>query len=199
MYVCTMHIFLILIHVAMMHIPIMHLYMILDPDTCMYDAYIYVPWLWCMWVWCTYLWSWTLILKHACMYGACIYDAIFFGNQRTNKQGDSRSWMHISIMNVIDILYLDAWCNDAYIHTHIHDPWSWYKHVWCIYVPRSLTLIHVCMMHISMILDLDPETCMHAYILDPDTCGYDAHSYYAFIYDPWSWYCLLYTSDAADE
>ena len=43
MYVCTMHIFLILIHVAMMHIPIMHLYMILDPDTSMYDAHIYDP------------------------------------------------------------------------------------------------------------------------------------------------------------
>ena len=23
-----------------------------------------------------------------------------------------------------------------------------------------------------------------AYILDPDTCGYDAHTYYAFIHDP---------------
>ena len=87
--------------------------MILDPDTCMYDAYIYVPWsltlmhvcmmhismildpwLWCMCVWCTFLWSWTLILKLACMYGAYIYDAAnFVTNDRTNEQGDSRSRM----------------------------------------------------------------------------------------------------------
>ena len=30
-----------------------------------------------------------------------------------------------------------------------------------IYVPRSLTMMHVCMMHISMILDLDPEACVY--------------------------------------
>ena len=30
-----------------------------------------------------------------------------------------------------------------------------------IYVPQSLTMMHVCMMHISMILDLDPETCVY--------------------------------------
>ena len=56
-------------------------------------------------------------------------------------------------------------------------------------------------MHISMVLDLDPEACMHvwflnlmyvcmcdAYVLDPDTCDHDVHTYYAFIHDPWSWY-----------
>ena len=49
-------------------------------------------------VWCTYLWSWTSILKHACMYGACIYDASnFVTNQRTDKQGDSRSRMCIHV------------------------------------------------------------------------------------------------------
>ena len=75
----------------------------------------------------------------------------------------------------------DAWCmmHDAWCMMHvcmmhismILDPWSWYMHVWCIYLcsslldytacvydahiydPRSLTLIYVCMMHISMILD----------------------------------------------
>ena len=104
-------------------------------------------------------------------------------------------------------------------------------HVWCIYecslildsnacvydafinVPQSLTLMPVCMMHISMILgpwlwcmcvwcismilDLDPEACMYvwfltlmfecmcdAYVLGPDTCDHDAHTYYAFIHDP---------------
>ena len=30
-----------------------------------------------------------------------------------------------------------------------------------ISVPRSLTMMHVCMMHISMILDLDPEACVY--------------------------------------
>ena len=40
-----------------------------------------------------------------------------------------------------------------------------------IYVTRSLTLMHVCMMHI-------------AYILDPNTRGYDAHMYDAIIHDP---------------
>ena len=66
--------------------------------------------------------------------------------------------------------------------------------------PQSLTVMHVCMMHISMVLDLDPEACMYvwflmfvvcmcdAYFLDPDTCDHDASTYYAFIHDPWSWY-----------
>ena len=57
--------------------------------------------------------------------------------------------------------------------------------------------MYVCMMHISMVLDLDPEACMYvsfltlmfvcmcdAYVLDPDTCDHDAHTYYAFIHDP---------------
>ena len=30
-----------------------------------------------------------------------------------------------------------------------------------IYVPQSSTMMHMCMMHISMILDLDPETCVY--------------------------------------
>ena len=30
-----------------------------------------------------------------------------------------------------------------------------------IYVPQSLTMMHVCMMHISMTLDLDPDACMY--------------------------------------
>ena len=40
-----------------------------------------------------------------------------------------------------------------------------------IYVPRSLTMMHVCMMHISMILDLDPETCVYG------ACVYDAANF----------------------
>ena len=40
---CMYDAYSILIHVTMMHICMMHLSMMLDPDTCMYDAYIYVP------------------------------------------------------------------------------------------------------------------------------------------------------------
>ena len=32
-----------MMHLSMMHVFMMHVSMILDPDTCMYDAYIYVP------------------------------------------------------------------------------------------------------------------------------------------------------------
>ena len=40
-----------------------------------------------------------------------------------------------------------------------------------IYVPQSLTMMHVCMMHISMILDLDPEACVYG------ACVYDAANF----------------------
>ena len=57
-----------------------------------------------------------------------------------------------------------------------------------IYVPRSLTLMHVCMMHISMILVPDPECMMHVlnnasfsricvYMMLPDACMYDVYIY----------------------
>ena len=37
---------------------------------------------------------------------------------------------------------------------------------WCMmHDPRSLTMMHVCMMHISMILDLDPEACMYVWCM----------------------------------
>ena len=62
-------------------------------------------------------------------YAACVYDAAEIlspTDERTNEQGDSRSRIHDP-----DTCVYDA---------HIYDP-------------RSLTLMHVCMMHISMILD----------------------------------------------
>ena len=40
-----------------------------------------------------------------------------------------------------------------------------------INVPQSLTLMHVCMMHISMVLDLDPEACVYG------ACVYDAANF----------------------
>ena len=96
------------------------------------------------------------------------------------------SWLDILDPDTCDH---DAHTYYAFIHDpdtcmydeFIHDPWSWYMHVWCIYlcssildydacvydahiyVPRSLTMMHVCMMHISMILDL---ILKHACIYD---------------------------------
>ena len=44
-------------------------------------------------------------------------------------------------------------------------------------------MMHICMMPLSM--RLDPDSCMYdAYILDPNTRGYDAHMYDAFMHDP---------------
>ena len=56
-----------------------------------------------------------------------------------------------------------------------------------IYVPRSLTMMHVCMMHISMILDLDPEACVYgACVYDVanfvDACICDAYIYYPMMH-----------------
>ena len=82
----------------------MHVSMILDPDTCMYDAYIFdlLP----------------LALMHVCMMhtsiildpDTCVYDACLY-----DGQGDSRSRMHIFMIRHI----CQAWTNldsDAYIH-----------------------------------------------------------------------------------
>ena len=49
----------------------MHTFVILDPETCVYDAHMY----------------------DAQMYDAHMYDAVLFGDQRTDEQGDSRSWI----------------------------------------------------------------------------------------------------------
>ena len=74
--------------------------------------------------------------------------------------------MHVSMMHVSMILDPDTYMYDAYI-----------------YVPRSLTLMHVCMMYIFLILR--HVTMMHiahicmmhlSMILDPDACMYDAYT-----------------------
>ena len=49
------------------------------------------------------------------------------------------------------------WCMILYPDTCMYDAF--------IYVPRSLTMMHVCMMHISMILDLHPEACMYVWCM----------------------------------
>ena len=62
--------------------------------------------------------------------------------------------MYISMIPDLDpvsmILDPDTCDHDA--HEFIHDP-DTYVYDAFINVPRSLTLMHVCMMHISMILD----------------------------------------------
>ena len=112
-----MHIFLILIHVAMMHIYMMH-------DACIYtwSWYMHVslafdPWPWYMYVWCIHLLS--VILTHVCM-------------------------MHVFMMRHIchACTNLDS---DAYIHyacmyyAYTYAPWSlcicgWCINVWCIHL-----------------------------------------------------------------
>ena len=147
-----------------------------------------------MYVWCIHLWS--LILMHVCM----MRQILLRTDERTNEQGDSRSLMHVCLIN----------------EKH---PWSWYMHVWCMYLswytglrctyvwciyPWSLNLIHARMMHKSMfsILDPGPDTCMcDAFINVPQSltlmhvcmmhlsmilnraCMYGACMYGACIYD----------------
>ena len=64
----------------------------------------------------------------------------------------------------------DAHIYDAFSHDFDPDTCMYDAY---IYVPRSLILIHACMMHKAMILALDPEACMYAW------CIYDS--------GPWSW------------
>ena len=56
MHVSVMHIFMM--DVLIMHVSTMHIYMILDPDTCVFDAYIYDPR--------------SLTLTHVCMMNKCM-------------------------------------------------------------------------------------------------------------------------------
>ena len=56
MYLFVMHIFMM--DVLIMHVSTMHVYMILDPDTCVFDAYIYDPR--------------SLTLTHVCMMNKCM-------------------------------------------------------------------------------------------------------------------------------
>ena len=79
------------------------------------------------------------------------------------------SMMRIHVSCLLDTNIHDSCSHDASVNDECsHDA---YAHDTCIYdayfyVPRSLTLI--CVMHISMILHLDPEACTYnnAYIYD---------------------------------
>ena len=61
-----------------------------------------------------------------------------------------------------DVCLYDAHSLDP--NTHGYDAHI-YMYDAFICVPRSLTMMHVCMMHISMILDLDPEACMYVWCI----------------------------------
>ena len=134
-HVCMMHIPLILTHVIMMHVCMMHISMIII--LCMHVINILDPDA------CVYdahiydpgPWSWSM---HVCVVHVSMMRYFLGTNGRTDEQGDSRSRM----------LDPDTCMYDAYI-----------------YVPRSLILIHACMMHKAMILALDPEACMYAWCI----------------------------------
>ena len=140
----------------------------LDPDTYLYDAFINVPWSWYMHVWCIYQLS--LIIDsdacvydahiygngpwHACMYGAWIYDAIFFGDERTDER-TNKAILGVWWSFTLSMYVWYMWLRCTYVWCISHYVWSWYMQCMYdayIYVPRSLTLMHVCMMHIFLIL-----------------------------------------------
>ena len=73
---------------------------------------------------------------------------------------DSDAFMYVSFLTVMFVCMCDAQILDP--DTCDHDAHTYYAFIHdpdtCVYdafinVPRSLTLMHVCMMHISMILD----------------------------------------------
>ena len=80
---------LILVHACMMQVS-----KIIDPDTCVYHAGMYDEF------WSSILGPYACVMHECIMYismilmHACIYDAAnFVPDQRTDEQGDSRSWM----------------------------------------------------------------------------------------------------------
>ena len=75
---------------------------------------------------------------HVCMYGACIYDAIFFGNGPTDERTD-KAILGVGYVKYVkqgdpDVCMYDAYCLDP--NTRGYDT-------------------HICMIHLSMILDPD--------------------------------------------
>ena len=72
----------------------MHVFMILDPDTCMNDAY--APRSLFLMHMCKMYISMILALDpqacmYACMYDPYIYDEVFFGNERTDQRTDEKA------------------------------------------------------------------------------------------------------------
>ena len=95
-------------------------------------------------------------------------------DEQTNEQGDSRSLIdgriidtRIIDMHIIDKNIIDARIIDTRIIDMIVSLSSTILYLW------TSTLMHVCMMHVSLIMD--PKSCVYdAYIvctiLDPDVC-----------------------------
>ena len=121
-----------------MHLCMMYISIILDPDACMYNAYIYPD---------TRDYD-----PHICM-------------------------MHLSMILNPDICMYDAYTyvprsftlKHAFVYdVYIYDTWSWYMHIWCIYLFLDPWLwrmcvwctylwfwtwswsMHVCLVHVSM-------------------------------------------------
>ena len=82
---CTYLRSLILIHVCIMQVCMMNF----DPQSL---ALMHV---WCMNVKCTYLWSW-------CMHVSMMRQILFRTDERTNEQGDSRSWIQEILVALTD-------------------------------------------------------------------------------------------------
>ena len=60
------------------------------------------------------------------------------------------------------------------VHANVHDPWSSYMYVWCIYLCSLI---------------LHPDACMYkAHIFDPGAWSWSMHMHISIILDPWSWY-----------
>ena len=104
---------------------------------------------------------------------------------------DSRPWcwcMQECMMHV-SMIYL--WCGWNFVTNRRTDKAILCMVYVCCMYPRSLTLMHVWMMHVSMILD--PDSCVYdTYIYDPwPWCGaalmLHACIYDAYINDPWLW------------
>ena len=137
----------------------------------MHDAWCMMHDAWCMMhdAWCMMHDAWCMMMHESGE--VYVYMMRYFlgtngrTDVRTDEQGDSRSRIHDPDTSVYDVF---------------------------INVPWSLTLMHVCMMHISMILG--PWSwyihvwCIYlcSLILDYTACVYDAH-----IYDPGPWlWCM---------
>ena len=114
-----------------------------------------------------------------CIHDACIHDTYIHAPW---------SWCNHWHMFDAYILYPDTRGHD----THIYDAWRVTRafihdldtcmYDACIFGLRSLTLIHVCVMHTSIIRD--PDTCVY------DACIHDA-AYLSSMDKPWLW--CIYT------
>ena len=88
LHVCKMHL-------RMMLILVMQISLIFDPDACFHDACIHDPWYLILYVWYIYMWS-SILDPDTCIHDAYICDAaeiLSRTDQRTDGQGDSRSWI----------------------------------------------------------------------------------------------------------